>query len=116
MISARTETSSAETGSSSSSTRGLHRERPRDAHPLALSAGQLVGIAAPRSRRQADHLQQLRDAPRPPGPVAVERVRDEHLVRACRPPSARIERRVRVLEHELDAAPMRAQLLAWRRR
>ena len=55
---------------------GDHQRRPAgqregDHHPLALAAGELVGVAAPERRRQPDGLEQLVDPP-------------AHLVRARR--------------------------------
>ena len=64
-ISSRSETrilaSSAESGSSSSSTCGLRRERAGQRHALLLAAGELVGIAVA-ELRQLDEAEHLGDA------------------------------------------------------
>ena len=62
----------------------LPRERPGDAHPLPLAAGELVRVAAGDRRVQADQLQQLAD---PGGALAAVR-RAGRAPRAARPRSA----------------------------
>ena len=52
-------TSSAETGSSQTISRGLGRQRPRDADALALAAAELVRVAVVARGVQADAFQQL---------------------------------------------------------
>ena len=74
-----TETSSADTGSSSTSKLGPERQRTGDADPLALTAGELVRVATGVARREPDRLEQLGDpcaaaSPRPSrAPRAVRR-------------------------------------------
>ena len=53
------ETSSADTGSSSTSTFGSQRERPGDADALALAAGELVRVPVAVLGVEADLSQQL---------------------------------------------------------
>src|SRR5947207_4362533 len=86
----------------------LRRERARDADALPLSAGELVRITLGVLRCQADELQQLGDTlAMPAGRQAVQRKRlVEHLAHR----HARVERRVRILKHDLQRAPAGAQL------
>ncbi len=79
---------------------GLDRQRARDADPLALSAGELVRIAAERLRIHAHQghqparaLERLRS-----GNAVVERALHDRLADRA----ARVERAVRVLEDDLD--------------
>ena len=58
------ETSSAETGSSATTSLGVVIERPRDPDPLSLAARELVRVAVVVLGVQADHLEQL-PHPRP---------------------------------------------------
>ena len=55
------DTSSAETGSSATSSFGLQRQRAGDADALALAAGELVGVAVVVLGVEADDLEQLLD-------------------------------------------------------
>ena len=75
--------------------RGIGGERTGDRDPLALAARELVREAPHRVRRQADDVEQLLDAGT--ARAATDPVRD---LRPDRP--ARVERRVRVLEDELQ--------------
>ena len=106
MICAWTETSSAETGSSSTISLRLERQRARDADALALAAGELVREAVDVLGVQPDAVEQLAHAaPRswPRGrPVQLQRRADD-LADAL----ARVQRRVRVLEDHLHLAPQR---------
>ena len=82
---------------------GLQRHGPGDADALALAAAELMGVAVAVLRLETHHLQQLHH------PVAhlvggndvmeLERVAED-VAHA----HARVERRIRVLEHHLDAA------------
>ena len=81
---------------------GLRRQRPRERDALALAARQLAGEAVRQPPRQPHALEQLADlalglgARQPPQHAAAGRTIDApHAV-------ARVERRVRVLEHDLD--------------
>ena len=58
-IAACTETSSADTGSSATSSARLDRERAREADALALAARELVRVAVPQLRPQADRVEEL---------------------------------------------------------
>ena len=87
---------------------GVEGERPGHPDPLALAAGELVGVAVDVLRRQPDHFQQ------PPhlalDLVAVPLFVDAQRVRNDRPdPLARVERGVGVLEHHLHPAADRPQ-------
>src|SRR5207244_6802029 len=76
-------------------------ERAGDRDPLALAAAELVREALHGARRQADEVEQLLDA----GAAAAARreVEDVERVRDLRADlAARVERRVRVLEDELE--------------
>ena len=83
-------------------------ERPGDPDPLALAARELVWVAVVVLRVQADDLEHLAH-PRlalgaRPDVLQAERLADD---RSDRP--ARVERRVRILEDELDLAAQGAQ-------
>jgi hypothetical protein len=81
----------------------LRRERPRDDHPLALPARQLVGVAACERRREPNFPQEPLDARAQRGAagemVCPQRLRDEIL-----DGHARVERRRGLLKHELHVA------------
>ena len=95
--------------------RRVERERPRDADPLALAAGELVGVAVLHRLAQADDVEQFLHALRALGgradPVHVERLAD-----GLGDGAARAERRVGILEDDLHLAAPREQLLARQRR
>src|SRR5262249_45825073 len=78
--------------------RGLGGERAGDRDALPLASGELVREPARRVRRQADERAQLPDPRVARTRARLDPVRD---LRADRPP--RVERRVRVLEDELEA-------------
>ena len=84
---------------------GIERERPRDAEPLALAAGELVRIVVHLRRPQAHALKQRRDAlgdfVSPHVLEILDCLADD---RAGAQP--RIERRIGILEDELDVAPI----------
>ena len=54
-----TDTSSADTGSSATMNSRIEGQGPGNAHPLALAAGEFVGIPVRRLGTQAHHVQQL---------------------------------------------------------
>ena len=99
------DTSRADTGSSSTISRGFERERPGDADALALAAGELAREAGQvQLRVEPDDLEQLAHA------RVAPLVRD-HAVGAQRlgedvgDRQARVQRGHRVLEHHLHVAP-----------
>ena len=83
---------------------GLERERPRDADPLPLPAGELPGVGIQRAGAEPHQLEQLAAA-------GVDPIRRNHLVKdqelAERLPYRHpgVERRVGILKDDLDAAP-----------
>src|SRR6266567_7642067 len=87
----------------------LRGKRARDADPLSLTAGELVCVAPSMLRREPDQRKQFRDTVTlTTDGQTVERERlGEHLADG----HARIERRVRVLEDDLQRASPRAQAL-----
>ena len=97
------ETSRAETGSSATRNRGLDRQGPGDADALALAAAELMRVAPGVVRLEPDQAEHLLD------PLVAARCR---LTPWTRSPSAMrvadggpgVERRVRVLEHDLHLA------------
>ena len=88
----------------------VERNAACDAHALALTAGELMRIAAQLRFRQADHLEELTDTL--PALLArsdaVDLKRLEHCLLKRH---ARIERIVRVLKDDLHLAPDALQLL-----
>ena len=87
----------------------FQRERPRHADPLALAAGELVGVAVVVLGVQADRLEQLLDGPFAL-PVSLQQAVDRERLgddRAHR--LARVQRRVGVLEDHPDLAPQLLQ-------
>ena len=89
--------------------RGLDRQRAGDPHPLALAARELVRVAAGEAGVEPDLLKQRRHFGVGPG-AGREAVDGEGLAQRLAHGHARVERAVRVLEHDLHAAPQRAQL------
>ena len=83
-------------------------ERPRDADALALAAAQRVRQVVLEARREADRHEQLVDALGALGARRRQRVHLQHLVERLRQAHARIERRIRILEHHLDAPARRS--------
>src|SRR4029079_15871503 len=81
----------------------IQRERSGESDPLPLSTGELVRKAIRVLRAQADGAQQL-VAARPPLLAAVEPVDSEWLRHDLTHGHARVERRVRVLKHDLKLA------------
>ena len=98
------ETSSADTGSSATTSFGPQDERARDPDALPLSAAELMGVAVERLRAEADAVERLDD------PVARARSRGtpcdrEPLADDVAHAHARVERADRVLEDDLHLAP-----------
>ncbi len=83
---------------------GVQRERAGDADPLSLAAGELVREAVRVLRAEADRPQQALDA-QPTLLAAVEAVDAERLGDDLAHRHPRVERRVGVLEDDLDVAP-----------
>ena len=97
------ETSSAETGSSQTSSFGPSAKRARDPDALPLAAGELVGIAVRVARVEADDVEQLANA----GGACATRtgaVHDQRLRDDVADGHPRVERRVRILEDDLHVA------------
>ena len=109
-----TDTSSADTGSSSTITFGSSAEGPGDADALALAAGELVRVAVAVLRVEADEPEQLGHPVR--AALAVEVVDLERLGDDVVDRQARVQRRVRVLEHDLQVPAHRAHLPGRQRR
>src|SRR5262249_25204069 len=88
---------------------GREGERGRDPDTLALAARELVWIALGVRRVETHQLEQLADPPAPSGRVALavdgQRLRDD----PSHPPP-RVQRAVRILEDDLDAAARRPEL------
>ncbi len=107
------ETSSADTGSSQTIEARLDRQRARDADALPLPAGKFVRIAARVLRRETDEAQDLLQALAPPS--LGESVQRERLVERLADRHARIERRERVLEDDLQRAAQLAHRVVGKR-
>ena len=101
-----TDTSSAEVGSSAISRRGLERQRPGDADPLPLAAGQLVRVAVAQVAGQVHPVQQVLDPLAQRGTLGLA-LQQQRLADRLADRQPRVERRAGVLEHEADvrAAP-----------
>jgi hypothetical protein len=105
-ICARTETSSAETGSSHTTSLG-ERASARDGDALALAAGELVREALGVRCGKADAIEQATDAA---GLLVAWQARDRHRLAQDRfDAHARIERAIGTLRDELDLRPQRPQ-------
>src|SRR4029450_12416086 len=89
---------------------GLESEGPGDADALTLAAGKLVGIAVPVLGVQANDSKQLPDSF--PAPAPVQPVDDQRLGDNVADRHPRVQRGVRVLEHDLEVTPDGAHLLA----
>jgi hypothetical protein len=105
------ETSSADTGSSQHDHLGAQRERAGDADALALAAGELVRVAVGEVGVEADDVEQVLHllaavALRGHLGVDLERLADDVADR-----HARVERGVRVLQHDLDLPAQRLEVL-----
>src|SRR5712671_1158308 len=90
----------------------LHRERPRDPDALALAARHLVGVAVGEFRIEPAYREKLAHASGTPRGIALDPMHHDRLGDDLADLHARIERAVRVLKDDLDAAPQRQQLLA----
>ena len=88
----------------------IDRQGPGDADALALPAGQLVGIAPSVLGAEADVGQQRRDPIAPLAAGRADAMHREHLGDRVGDRHARVERRVGVLEDDLDAFAQPAQL------
>ena len=90
--------------------RRVERQRARDADALTLAARELVGIAVERRRVEPDGRRRVRH---PLGdlasasPILLMRMGSATMSPTRAP---RVERRVRILEHQLHLAPVRPQL------
>ena len=91
---------------------GVDRERPGDADPLALAAGELVGVLGQRSRRQADGAEQLLEPGLGLRLVGVEAVGAHPLDEQRLDRLPRVEAGHRVLEDHLHVLALAAQGLA----
>src|SRR4030088_1524596 len=89
---------------------GFDRERARDTDALALTAGELVRMAAHVIRLQADGFQQIHDALFKLPPGFRQFVNDQGFTNDGADTHARIERRIRVLKDDLDIAAQVAKL------
>ena len=77
----------------------------RDHHPLALTAGELVGVTATDRGGQPDGLEQLVDALADLVRGGVRRVEDDRLLELVLDPLDRVEGVHRALEDERDVTP-----------
>src|SRR5690606_31679411 len=73
----------------------------RDGDALALSARELVRVAAERIGGQADRVEERREALEPPGIVLADAERAHPFEKDVHDAHARIERGVRILEDDL---------------
>src|SRR5204863_1752817 len=92
-----------------------HRERTRDREPLALPAREFMRVATERVASYADALEQPFDPLAPRGRVELRQQRLRPLLQDLGDAHARIQRRERVLEDDLDVAPRLAQRFAVQR-
>src|SRR5438132_4890427 len=92
----------------------LERQCPRDPDTLALTAGHLVRITVGEFRIEAADREQLAHPGGPPCCVALDAVDHDRLGDYLADLHARVERAVRILKDDLDAAPQRQQVLALR--
>src|SRR5207302_11255721 len=86
--------------------RGLGREGARDANALRLTAGELPRVSVEGARAEADELEKLEAAALDPL-LRDHAVGAQELTQGLPHGHARVERRVRVLEHDLDPPPAR---------
>ena len=86
---------------------GIERDGAADRYALPLTAGEVGRHAAGVPRRQADRVEQLVDAPLDP-PAVAEAVDAERLGYDAADRQPRVERGVRVLEHDLDVGQVAA--------
>src|SRR5690606_24506256 len=88
---------------------GLERDRARDADALALTTGELVGIAVLAVGIEADLLERLGDQPTPVGAAVADAVQLEPLLDDLPDRHAWRQAAVRILEHDLHVPAQRAQ-------
>ena len=86
-------------------------ERPGQADALPLTAGKLMRIALDRVPGQSHLAEQLEDAVLL-RPLAAEALHGERLCDDRADPHPRVERRVRILEHELQVAALAPEFAA----
>ena len=113
-ICARTETSSAETGSSATMNSGLQGQRPGDADALALAAREGVRVAIGGVRGETAPFEQGDDLVAGGGRRLRQAVDDQRLGDELEHGHPRVQRGVGILEDELHAPAQAAQLLALR--
>jgi hypothetical protein len=89
----------------------VERQCAGHADALALAAAELVRVARHHLRRQAHGLQQAADTLHLLR-LAADAVHQQRLAHDLAHRHARVQRRVRVLEHHLHLAPQREQLVA----
>ena len=88
----------------------VQRQAARDRHPLALAAAELVRVLAEGAAVQPDLDQQLARALLALGGVAADGVDLHRLDERTPDREARVQARIRVLEHDLDAPAHRLAL------
>ena len=88
---------------------GPERERAGDADALALTARELMGMAVGGFAPELHRVEQLRDALVTRGGVGA--VHEQRLADDLAGGHARVERRVRILEDDLEALAQAAQLV-----
>ena len=101
------ETSRAETGSSATMSFGVEGEGPGQSDPLALAAGELVGVELEGLGGRPDLVQRLSDTLARGSLRRADALDDERLPEDRADPHARVERGVGVLEHDLQVAAAR---------
>jgi hypothetical protein len=108
-ISACTETSSAETGSSATISFAAEREGPRDAHALPLAAGQFARQALAKLAARPYLAAAVRERGPALAAVGADAVETKRLLENGADALARIEAGIGVLEHQLNVAPQRPE-------
>src|SRR5207248_780396 len=84
---------------------GIERKRPRDPDALALPARHLVRIAIGKIRIEAADRQKFANPRRPPPRIVLDGMHLHRLSNDVADLHARIQRAVRILEDDLNAAP-----------
>ena len=97
------DTSSADTGSSATTSRGRRTQRTRQRDALALAARELVREPCDCGPGEPDQVEQL-GHPLPPLGPGADPLDGQRLSQDRAHPHPRVQRRERVLEHELDVA------------
>ena len=95
---------------------GLERERPGDADPLALAAGELVRIAPGVVAAQADDLERVLDLLVALPCRSLIALGEQALADDVADRHPRVQRPERVLEDDLHPAAQRPQLVVGHRR